>query len=284
MTTDDMNTDDITTDVPGQGMLWDDCAPQVTNWTNEPPESTTEATQAAERPLQDSGTRRQSDSGAERDRSSGKGRYDLLSPAAVFRLARVYEKGALKYTARNWERGMPQSWFMDSALRHLFKHLEGWTDEDHLAQAAWNIDAMIDQEERFNHGLLRQDLNDLPPGRLNRNLPLRFYVAGPFSATSDGERRHNREKAEIIGIKLMKMGHLAHVPHAATWQMDSVIPMKQILDLDFTLIRNWATALYVLGRSPGTDQEIKLAEELGLVIVWSLNEVPDLREKKGEHR
>lgn len=110
----------------------------------------------------DSGQREQHSTGAVRDVRGGKGRYDLLPTRGLRRLAGVYERGAIKYAARNWEKGMPMSRYADSGLRHLFQYLEGHRDEDHLAQAAFNILAMIDHEERVQLGLLPAEINDLP--------------------------------------------------------------------------------------------------------------------------
>ncbi|MBM4043017.1 MAG: hypothetical protein FJ290_31395 [Planctomycetes bacterium] len=106
--------------------------------------------------LADSGQREEFDGGAVRDVRSGKGRYDLLSPHALGRLAAVYEKGAAKYAARNWEKGIPVSRCLDSALRHIFQYLAGAKDEDHLAQADWNLQAVMHFEET------RPDLQDIP--------------------------------------------------------------------------------------------------------------------------
>lgn len=57
---------------------------------------------------------------------------------------------------------MPLSRFLDSAIRHLYKHLEGHRDEDHLAAAMWNLHGMIHTEEMVGRGLLPAELNDLP--------------------------------------------------------------------------------------------------------------------------
>lgn len=94
--------------------------------------------------------------GAKRDTRKGKGRYDLISPYMMERLAWVMEKGANHYGARNWEKGMPQSRFMDSALRHLFQYCVNPVSvaddgDDHLAQAIFNIMAMIHQETLFEY-------------------------------------------------------------------------------------------------------------------------------------
>jgi hypothetical protein len=112
--------------------------------------------------VKDSGQRQEFETGSRRDTRVGKGRYDLLSPLALRRIARHFESGSVKYGDRNWEKGQPQSRYLDSALRHLFTYLEGKRDEDHLAAAAWNVLCMIHGEEAIARGILPADLNDLP--------------------------------------------------------------------------------------------------------------------------
>lgn len=94
---------------------------------------------------------------ATREPDEGKGRYDLITPFGLRRLALWYELGAKKYADRNWEKGMPFSRYLNSAKRHLDKYLMGMTDEDHLAAAAWNILAIIHHEE-----LGQTEFDDLP--------------------------------------------------------------------------------------------------------------------------
>jgi len=112
--------------------------------------------------LKDSGKRQEFSTGAIRDTSEGKGRYDLISPIATRRLAIVLEKGALKYSSRNWELGMNMSRLIDSAKRHIDQYLEGKKDEDHAGQAMFNIMALIHMEEMINREILPKELNDLP--------------------------------------------------------------------------------------------------------------------------
>lgn len=102
-----------------------------------------------------SGTKEEQGTGAVRDSRKGKGRYDLISAIAMRRLAGVYERGAEYYGDRNWELGMKMSRLLDSALRHTFQYLEGKRDEDHLAQAVWNLSAAMHMEET------RPEMNDL---------------------------------------------------------------------------------------------------------------------------
>lgn len=92
-----------------------------------------------------------------REPSTGKGRFDLISPFALERLAKWYELGAQKYSNRNWEKGMPLSRLVDSAERHLNKFKMGLADEDHAAACAWNLFAIMHFQE-----LGRDDLDDLP--------------------------------------------------------------------------------------------------------------------------
>lgn len=110
----------------------------------------------------DSGHRRKAPTGAQRDRAVGKGRYDLISPIVTRRVAQLYERGALKYTARNWERGMPLSWFLDSAKRHLDEFHEGMVDEDHLAAVIFNVSGLIHTQEMIKRGIISKKLDDLP--------------------------------------------------------------------------------------------------------------------------
>jgi hypothetical protein len=106
--------------------------------------------------LKDSGERRQFGTGAVRDRARGKGRFDLIPSQMMFRLARHFEAGAIKYSDRNWEQGMEISVYVDAALRHIEKYKDGWDDEDHLAAAIWNLAAIMHHEAKYPH------LQDLP--------------------------------------------------------------------------------------------------------------------------
>lgn len=111
--------------------------------------------------LKDSGSRQEFKSGSQRDNASGKGRFDLLPFYALFRLAKIYEVGALKYLPNNWRKGQPLSRYLDSAFRHLVKGAAGWKDEDHFAQAMWNIAGIIETQKMIELGKLPPELNDL---------------------------------------------------------------------------------------------------------------------------
>lgn len=114
--------------------------------------------------IKDSGDRREFVSGARRDRGDGKQfrRYDLLPVHAMHRLAMHYGKGAAKYEARNWEKGMPLSEFHNSAEAHRMKLLAGYDDEPHLDAWLWNVACFVETAERIRLGLLPAELDDMP--------------------------------------------------------------------------------------------------------------------------
>ena len=108
--------------------------------------------------IDDSGARMSyGDEKAIREPSTGKGRFDLITPFGLNRLAKWYELGSKKYSDRNWEKGMPFSRYVDSAFRHLIKFMMGMDDEDHLAAAVWNLLCIIHHQE-----LGQIELDDLP--------------------------------------------------------------------------------------------------------------------------
>jgi hypothetical protein len=111
--------------------------------------------------IKDSGQRENFLTGSKRDIRTGKGRFDLLPFYAIFRLSRIYEEGAVKYGENNWRLGQPCSRYLDSAIRHLLKAASGWQDEDHFAQAMWNIAAILETQKMIEDGQLPQELEDL---------------------------------------------------------------------------------------------------------------------------
>jgi len=87
-----------------------------------------------------------------------KGRPELLDPDVLIRDAIHYQKGALKYPERNWEKGLPLSLALGACLRHIFKW---WSDrrsglrdvEDHLAAARFWLAALMYYERHMGTGL-----------------------------------------------------------------------------------------------------------------------------------
>jgi hypothetical protein len=112
--------------------------------------------------LKDSGERETFSTGAVREPNLGRGRYDLISPIGLKALAIHYERGAAKYSDRNWESGLPLSRHLNSAIRHLQDYLSGDREEDHLSACVFNAFAIIHNLEQIEKGKLPKEINDLP--------------------------------------------------------------------------------------------------------------------------
>lgn len=82
-------------------------------------------------------------SGAVRNSNKGKIRPDLISPYMLKALGKVMAEGAEEYGDRNWEKGMPQEVFKESASRHYVSWMNNETDEDHAAKLIFNAMAWI---------------------------------------------------------------------------------------------------------------------------------------------
>ena len=105
--------------------------------------------------------------GGVRDSAAGKGWWHLLPFYPLMRLAQWYELGATKYGKNNYKKGLPLSWYLDSAFRHLAKladveYLAGEEDrEDHAAAAMWNVASFIWTKNEIDAGRLPAELDDL---------------------------------------------------------------------------------------------------------------------------
>lgn len=108
--------------------------------------------------LRDSGDRTEQWGGAVRDRATGKGRYDLLSPFAMRELAVHAEAGAVKYSERNFEKGYSLKILLDSAMRHLNDLASGDNSENHAIAAAWNMLTFAHMRHLIKEGLLPEHL------------------------------------------------------------------------------------------------------------------------------
>ena len=54
-------------------------------------------------------------------------------------VSKHFEEGAKKYGENNWQKGLPVSCYIDSAIRHYLKYLRGDSDERHDRAFIWNI-------------------------------------------------------------------------------------------------------------------------------------------------
>ena len=117
--------------------------------------------------------------GARRSADCEAVRYDLISPIGMRRLAETYAEGCAKYPPdpdthrQNWTKGMPVSSLLNHVIRHIYRYLEGESEEDELSHATWGLLAVMHMEEtmpemvdiyerRRLQGKSRLTTNDLP--------------------------------------------------------------------------------------------------------------------------
>jgi hypothetical protein len=157
--------------------------------------------------IKDSGTRRDFNSGAVRDGETGKGRFDLIPPVMLDLLAKHFEAGAVKYEDRNWEKGMPLSVYLDSALRHINKYRDGQRDEPHMVAALWNLTAFIHTREMINRGVLSCELDDVPTYYPVKKYTAYFshHIRGPKGAGATlEEQQENKQDAIHVCNEIRK--------------------------------------------------------------------------------
>jgi hypothetical protein len=107
-------------------------------------------------------TQQQFSTGAVRDQVEDKPRPDLISPFAEERLGEWLRLGAIKYSERNWEKGIPNARCFASLKRHVMWFNQGDTKEDHLAAIIFNAMAIIHNQEMIDRGVLPAELDDMP--------------------------------------------------------------------------------------------------------------------------
>lgn len=73
---------------------------------------------------------------------TAEGRNRLLTASLshmMLEASKLYEGGAEKYGANNWQLGMPVNRYIDSGVRHYLKTLRGDIDEPHYRGFVWNL-------------------------------------------------------------------------------------------------------------------------------------------------
>lgn len=246
--------------------------------------------------------------GCVRQKTSGRGAYELLSPFVLEREAKLFEWGAKNRGHRNWEKGMPFSRCIQSMFRHLVKYQMREPDEDHddnLAAIRFWAGATMHYEEMIRRGVLPATLDDrpsyspkVPETQVGVEVaisgppyilpvvvaePLRMYVAGPITATTQKELDANYKRGQKIGDELEALGHLVFVPHRYEVPCEGHAVgtgrpgYETFLRLDMSLIEHWANALFFVGSSPGANRERALAESLGYNIYERVGDVPKLQ-------
>lgn len=104
-----------------------------------------------------------------RKNDTGKLRFDLIPPIALWKFAEVYTLGAKKYNDRNWEKGIKFGRIFAAMMRHAWRWWAGEehdkTDgQHHLAAVMWCAAALL----HYLYGDQKKyaELDDRPEGNI----------------------------------------------------------------------------------------------------------------------
>lgn len=65
--------------------------------------------------------------------------FDGSMETMLLEVSKHFEEGAKKYGENNWQKGLPPSCYIDSAIRHYLKFRRGDNDEPHHLAFVWNL-------------------------------------------------------------------------------------------------------------------------------------------------
>lgn len=108
---------------------------------------------------------------------------------------------------------------------------------------------------------------------------LRVYVAGPYTAPTPELVESNVQRAIDFGIMVIRKGHIPYIPHLSHWvelraqQAWESISYEKWLEIDREWIR-LCDALLIIETSPGVQSERAYAEQLGMPIFYSVDDLP----------
>lgn len=106
------------------------------------------------------------------------------------------------------------------------------------------------------------------------------YISHPYSASSDEERLQNVQKAIDVSLQLWKNGihslvpNLSHYIDLRAQERGISVSWEEYLQWDLELLEG-CDCILVLGDSPGCKREKEYAEEIGMRIFTSIEEVVD---------
>ena len=112
------------------------------------------------------------ETGAQRDAIDDKVQVERIDPVLVLRVSKVIQENGPRYDqpgdpVPNWMKGMPFMRCVGCILRHTFKYMLGWSDEDHLGCIGANVMFLMRYEAEIRHGRFPETLDDRPFRKAN---------------------------------------------------------------------------------------------------------------------
>lgn len=109
---------------------------------------------------------------------------------------------------------------------------------------------------------------------------MKIYIAGPYSADTWEGKQINTDKAVWAGVQVILKGHNPYIPHL-THYPDKIafdnnieISWEKWMELDDEWL-NLCDALLFLSPSKGANLELKKAKQLGKIIFYNIESIPN---------
>ncbi len=109
--------------------------------------------------------------------------------------------------------------------------------------------------------------------------PLKIYIAGPYTADTEEQKRTNVDTAIDVALVIFSKGHFPYIPHLTHFidqrAKETGVDLKweDYIRWDMAWVKICDALLY-LRSSRGTNLELQAAKELGKKIFYSLDEIP----------
>ena len=107
------------------------------------------------------------------------------------------------------------------------------------------------------------------------NEKLKVYVVGPYSAEDESEIEHNVDAAIRMGEHIAEAGFVPFIPHLFHfWGRCYPHEYEFWMMQDIEWLKVCDAILRLPGESRGADREVGIAQDLGLRLFFSIENVP----------
>ena len=115
-----------------------------------------------------------------------------------------------------------------------------------------------------------------------------ILIAGPYRGGTNDDPiliKKNLEKLESVALPIFRKGHIPMIGEWVALPLMKLAGSKEIGDgiwneiqypIAHRLLEKCEAVFRIEGESKGADNDVRIAKELGLIIYYSLDEIPDL--------
>ena len=115
-----------------------------------------------------------------------------------------------------------------------------------------------------------------------------ILIAGPYRGGTNDDPiliKKNLEKLESVALPIFRKGHIPMIGEWVALPLMNLAGSKEIGDsvwdeiqypIAHRLLEKCEAVFRSEGESKGADNDVRIAKELGLIIYYSLDEIPDL--------